>query len=108
PLSDRQIGRVIKRGSVGLARLGSFIGHGSGEVFLGFSTAWSVSGDVGAGAPNAPGDILNVPMVREEKLDVLFRAAAESAEEAVLNSMAAAAPSMGLGGYSCTSLSAFI
>ncbi|MDP2790302.1 MAG: P1 family peptidase, partial [Rectinemataceae bacterium] len=108
PLSDRQIGRVIKRGSVGLARLGSFIGHGSGEVFLGFSTAWSVSGAAGAGAPTAPSDILSVPMVREEKLDMLFRAAAECAEEAVLNSMAAAAPSTGLGGYRCASLSSFI
>ena len=39
PLSSRQLGRVLRRGSVGLARLGSFIGHGSGEVMLGFTTA---------------------------------------------------------------------
>ena len=39
PLSSRQLERVLKRASVGLARLGSFIGHGSGEVMLGFTTA---------------------------------------------------------------------
>ena len=38
PLCARQLERVVKRASVGLARLGSYIGHGSGEVFLGFST----------------------------------------------------------------------
>ena len=108
PLSDRQLGRVIRRGSVGLARLGSFIGHGSGEVFLGFSTAWSVSGVAGAGAPAATSDIFTVPMVKEERLDIIFRAAAECTEEAVLNSMAAAAPAKGLGGYTCASLSSFI
>ncbi len=106
PLSDRQIGRVIKRGSVGLARLGSFIGHGSGEVFLGFSTAYSIPGAADEG--RAGRDILTIPILREEKIDVLFRAAAECAEEAVLNSMAAAAPSIGIGGYSCASLSSFI
>ncbi len=32
--------RVCKRTSVGLAKLGSYIGHGSGgEIILGFSTA---------------------------------------------------------------------
>ena len=39
PLTARQLGRVIRRASVGLARLGSYIGHGSGEVMLGFTTA---------------------------------------------------------------------
>ncbi len=99
PLSSRQIGRVIKRGSVGLARLGSFIGHGSGEVFVGFSTAYSVSGD---------SDILPVAMVREEKLDVLFRAAAECAEESVLNAMVCAGAVTGFRGRRCESLASYM
>ena len=32
PLCARQLERVVKRASVGLARLGSYIGHGSGEA----------------------------------------------------------------------------
>ena len=83
PLSDRQLKRVIKRCSVGLARLGSFIGHGSGEVFIGFSTANRIS------AADRRG-IIPVSQLNEDRIDLLFRAAAECTEEAVLNSMAAA------------------
>ena len=36
PCSTRQLKRIIKRCSVGLARLGSFVGHGSGEIMIGF------------------------------------------------------------------------
>ena len=99
PLSSRQIKRVIKRGSVGLARLGSFIGHGSGEVFVGFSTAYSVSGE---------SDILPAAMVREEKLDILFRAAAECAEESALNAMVCAGAVTGFRGRRCESLASYM
>jgi D-aminopeptidase len=99
PLSSRQIKRVIKRGSVGLARLGSYIGHGSGEVFVGFSTAYSVSGET---------DILPAAMVREEKLDALFRAAAECAEESALNAMVCAGAVTGFRGRRCESLASYM
>lgn len=84
PLSDRQLRRVIKRCSVGLARLGSFIGHGSGEVFIGFSTANSVSPDYDKRGT------LTVELLNERYIDLFFRAAAEAAEESVLNSMVCA------------------
>lgn len=84
PLSDRQLRRVLRRCSVGLARIGSFIGHGSGEVFIGFSTVNRMpAGDEACYAATA---------FNEEYMDLCFRAAAECAEEAVLNSMAAAEP----------------
>lgn len=80
PLDARQLGRVARRISVGLARLGSYVGHGSGEVFLAFSTANPFE----VGAENA---VRMVSAFHEEKLDLPFRAAAECAEEAVLNSL---------------------
>ena len=83
PLSDRQLRRVIKRCSVGLARLGSFIGHGSGEVFIGFSTANRIP----AGERR---DILPISQLNEDRIDHVFRAAAECTEEATLNSMVTA------------------
>ena len=88
PLTDRQLRRIIKRCSVGLARLGSFIGHGSGEVFIGFTTANRISA-------NEKHDIVPTSALKEDKIDVMFRAAAECTEEAVLNSMAAAEPVTG-------------
>lgn len=78
PLDSRQLGRVAKRASVGLARLGSFIGQGSGEVFLAFSTANPFNG-------RDETSTRTVTAFHEDKLDLPFRAAAECVEEAVLN-----------------------
>lgn len=78
PLDSRQLGRVARRASVGLARLGSFIGQGSGEVFVAFSTANPFNGK-----DEAP--FRTVTAFHEDKLDLPFRAAAECVEEAVLN-----------------------
>ena len=66
--------------SVGLARLGSFIGHGSGEVFVGFSTAngWD---------PRKKTFLRSGTLFAEDAMNLPFRAMAECAEEAVLNSM---------------------
>ncbi len=101
PLSDRQLRRVVKRCSVGLARLGSFIGHGSGEVFIGFSTANRI--------PHAPTRaIVNMKALSEDYIDMCFRAAAEATEEAVLNSMTAAEDVTGYGGYTRLSLGHFM
>ena len=78
PLDARQLERVAKRVSVGLARLGSYIGHGSGEVFLAFSPA-------NAYDPRAEEKIRTVSAFREDSMDLPFQAVAECAEEAVLN-----------------------
>ena len=79
PVCSRQLQRIVKRMSVGLARLGSFIGHGSGEVMIGFTTANRMPAD---------GDeILCHKVLREDLIGGAFRAAAEACEEAVLRSM---------------------
>ena len=86
---------------MGLARLGSFIGHGSGEVFIGFSTANRV--------PHTPARaIVDVKAFSEDYIDLCFRAAAEATEEAVLNSMVAAEDVTGYGGHTRLSLSHFM
>ena len=102
PLSDRQLRRVIKRCSVGLARLGSYIGHGSGEVFIGFSTAnrYAPDGD--------KRDVIPMEIINEHRIDAAFRAAAECTEEAVLNSMAEAEDVTGYSGKKRFSLKNFL
>lgn len=82
PLSELQLGRILRRAAVGLARTGSFIGHGSGDVVIGFTTANRYRRD--------DGSFRTVQAVNDRHMDALFRAAAESVEEAVLNSMTAA------------------
>ena len=88
PLDSRQLGRVAKRVSVGLARLGSYIGHGSGEVFLAFSTA-------NAWDSRNKSSLRQGTFYSEDQMDLPFRAAAECAEEAVLNSMLTACTTTG-------------
>mgnify|MGYP000845674899 CR=1 FL=1 len=80
PLDGRQLRRVAARVSVGLARLGSYIGQGSGELFLGFSTANPYD-------PRTEGAIRAGELFSDDRLDLPFRAAAACAEEAVLHSM---------------------
>lgn len=89
PVTSRQLGRIIRRCSVGLARLGSYIGHGSGEVMVGFSTANRIPWDA---------EEMELKCIHESQMDKAFRAAAESTEEAVLNSMLNAGTVIGYSG----------
>lgn len=78
PLSCRQLRRVLRRCSVGMARLGSYIGHGSGEIAVGFTTApREISG----------GHFVNIRTLCEDDMNLPFRAVGEATEEAILNSM---------------------
>ena len=92
PLSDRQLGRVIRRSGVGLARLGSFWGHGSGDIALGFTTANRLSHDEKTALVTM--DILN-----EGRIDLLFEAMADATQEAVLDALVAAGPMTGRAGH---------
>ena len=80
PLCERQLGRVIRRAGLGMARLGSIIGHGSGEVVVGFTTANRIS-------HQEKQEILTQRVLREDLLDIPFRAATECCEEAILNAL---------------------
>ena len=80
PLDARQLRRVSLRAGAGLARTGSVFGHGSGDIALAFSTAYTVPHLADAPMPA-------VPMVHETRLDPLFRAAADSVEQAIVNAL---------------------
>ncbi len=83
PVSDRQLKRILRRACVGLNRVGSYLGHGSGEVVVGFSTANRVR-------HNEEKAVVSQFILNESMMDVPFRACAEAVEEAILNSLAAA------------------
>ena len=88
PLSARQLKRVLRRASVGMARLGSYVGHGSGEIAVGFTTARPVRQDA----------FCVQTILREDLMDEPFRAIGECAEEAILQSLWHAAPDTALNG----------
>jgi len=100
PLTCRQLRRVLKRAAVGLARTGSYFGHGSGDVFLGFCTANRMKTE--------GSKMLPLSCLPEERLEDVFRLMAEAVEEAVLNSLTEAQPAQFLDGRTCHSLAEFL
>lgn len=91
PVSDRQLRRILKRCAVGLARNGSYFGHGSGDVMIGFTTANRVP-------HGGMHRVLAQQVLTEHTLEFAFRAAAEATQEAVLNSLTAAVEMTGRSG----------
>lgn len=80
PLSERQLKRVAKRASVSLARTGSYLGNGSGDIALAFTTANKVSHYKNE-------EIFKINAIHEDVIDRVFRATVESVEESILSSM---------------------
>ncbi len=80
PLSDRQLRRVAKRATVGLGRVGSYLGNGSGDIAIAFSTSNIVPHYCESG-------IVETKMVHDDALDNIFEATIEAVEEAVISSL---------------------
>lgn len=97
PLESRQLHRIARRGGAGLARLGAFWGNGSGDIAVAFSTADPIAHD-------QPADLVPLRALNENRIDTLFRAAAEATQEAVLNAMIAAPATTGRDGHHRPSL----
>jgi D-aminopeptidase len=88
PLQPAQLERLARRAGLGLARTGSVAHHGSGEIFLAFSTAATERDD-------APPLRISRESVPDAHLDPLFAATVEATEEAVLNALWAATDTTG-------------
>ncbi|MDI9278918.1 P1 family peptidase [Pantoea sp. EABMAA-21] len=86
PLDARQLKRIAKRAGAGLGRLGSYWGHGSGDIAVAFSTQTQ---------PNPPEDAA---------LEPLLAAAADATEHAVLDALLSAEAVTGFRGHHRPSL----
>ncbi len=95
PVDGAGCARLARRIGLGLARAGSVAHHGSGEIFLGFSTGLRLDRD---------GRHDRTDLTTGRALDPLFAATVEAAEEAVLNSMFGAPTTVGRDGNVSESL----
>lgn len=68
PLNERQLKRVAKRSAIGIARTGSHMGNGSGDICIAFSTANKLK-------HYSDKDIIDIKMLHDENIDIVFRAA---------------------------------
>lgn len=80
PMSDRQLKRVCKRMSVALARTGSYMGNGSGDIAIAFSTANIIP-------HSSEKDVIAIQYIHEDKIDIVFEAAIDACEEAIMSSL---------------------
>ena len=80
PLSSRQLERIARRASLGLARTGSTSGNSSGDIFIAFSTANVIPIDESRNTHQLTHLSVN-------RIDPLFEATVEATEEAVLNAL---------------------
>ena len=80
PLLPAALERLARRAGLGLARAGSSAGHGSGDIFLAFSTGLRV--------PRATGQPLRTfEVIDDEYLDPFFDAVVEATESAVVDAL---------------------
>ena len=80
PLNERQLKRISKRATISLGRTGSYLGNGSGDISIAFTTANKIN-------HYEENDLITIGSINENKIDMVFRAVVECVEESVLSSM---------------------
>jgi D-aminopeptidase len=98
PLDGRQLTRLAKRASLGLARTGSTARHGSGDFMLAFSTA-----NVIPHYPKEP--TYTFTHLADTHLNPLITATVEATEEAILNALTMATTVVGRDDYRAEGIS---
>jgi D-aminopeptidase len=96
PLIPTQLKRVAKHVTLGLGRVGSYGGNGSGDIFIAFSTA-----NPGAISSSGPHQLTMMP---NDSLDPVFLATVQATEEAVINGMVAAETMTGIDNHTVIAL----
>jgi len=99
PLSDRNLGRLARRGLAGLARTGASMSNGSGDYVIAFSTAAEVRR-----TPERRENVWTYPELPNDLISPLFQAAIEATEEAIYNSLCMAETMMGYRGAKVAAL----
>jgi D-aminopeptidase len=92
PLDARQLGRLAARTPMGLARVGSFASHGSGDYAIAFTANPACRWRRDASGSR------NVELLPDEGLSPVLLAVVEATEEAVLNALFAATTTRGRDG----------
>lgn len=80
PLSERQLKRVAKRSTISLGRVGSYLGNGSGDIALAFTTANNQK-------HYNDRSIIDIKMFYDDKIDSVFEATVEAVEESIVSSL---------------------
>lgn len=80
PLLPHQLKRLARRISLGIGRSGSISGHGSGDIFMAFSTA-------NESTFHDEKKLASAQYIPNSQVDRIFEAVIQSVDEAILNAM---------------------
>lgn len=97
PLLPTQVKRLVRRTALGLARIGGMGYNGSGDIFVGFTTA-------NRRAAAERGEVVALEMLPNDRIDPLIVASVQATEEAILNAMLAAETMTGVNGFRVSAL----
>jgi D-aminopeptidase len=102
PLLPHQCARLAQRVGMGVARMGSYASHGSGDLFCAFATG---NRDLSRNAgEDDPRPTVPLHMVRDQQINPLLEAVAEATEEAIVNALVAAETMVGRDGITAHAL----
>ncbi len=97
PLLPHQLKRLARRAGLGVGRSGAIAGHGSGDIFLAFSTA---NADFFAAGMD-PRALQALP---DDALSPVFGAVIQAVDEAILNALVANSDMVGRDGHTVKAL----
>ena len=97
PMVSHQLNRLARRVSLGVGRSGSISGHGSGDIFLAFSTA-------GAEDLDADTPYLKLTVIPDHRIDPFFEAVIQAVDEAIMNVLSVGEEMVGINGHTATAL----
>ena len=101
PLSSRQLERVANRAAIALGRTGSYMGNGSGDIAIAFSTANRM--------PHySEQSLLEMKVIHEDAIDKVFEPTVEALEESIISSLYHAKTTLGVRGKLVYGLREFI
>ncbi|MEJ7803645.1 MAG: P1 family peptidase [Candidatus Limnocylindria bacterium] len=102
PLLPHQCARLAQRVGMGVARMGSYASHGSGDLFCTFATGNRDLSRSAGEEDRRPSVALR--MVPDARINPLFEAVAEATEEAIVNALLAAETMVGRDGITAHAL----
>ena len=101
PMSSRQLERVANRAAIALGRTGSYMGNGSGDIAIAFSTANRM--------PHYSDEkFVEMKAIHEDAIDKVFEPAVEALEESIISSLYHAKTTLGVRGKLVYGLREFI
>ncbi|MBF1188889.1 MAG: P1 family peptidase [[Eubacterium] sulci] len=101
PMSPSQLERVANRAAIALGRTGSYMGNGSGDIAIAFSTANRM--------PHYSDEkFVEMKAIHEDAIDKVFEPAVEALEESIISSLYHAKTTLGVRGKLVYGLREFI